>query len=34
MMDSVRQDLEDRITELEEENDLLLSRLEDAGIRW
>ena len=35
MMDATRQELEDRITELEEENALFLSRLEDAGAgRW
>ena len=35
MMDATRQELEDRITELEEENTLLRSRLEDAGAgRW
>jgi hypothetical protein len=34
MMDATRQELEDRVLELEEENALLLSRLEDAGVRW
>lgn len=35
MMDATMQELEDRIAELEEENALLLSRLEDAGAgRW
>jgi len=34
MMDATMQELEDRIAELEEENALLLSRLEDAGVRW
>lgn len=32
-MSTVVQDLEDRIAALEEENALLLSRLEDVGIR-
>jgi len=34
MMETTIQELEDRIVELEEENALLLSRLEDAGVRW
>ena len=34
MMDATLQELEDRIAELEEENALLLSRLEDSGVRW
>jgi len=34
MMDATMQELEDRIAELEEENALLLSQLEDAGVRW
>ena len=33
MMDATIQELEDRIAELEEENALLPSRLEDAGVR-
>ena len=33
MMDTTLQDLEDRIADLEEANDLLLSRLEDVGVR-
>lgn len=34
MMDATRQELEDRVLELEEENALLRSRLEDAGVWW
>ena len=28
------QELEDRIAELEEENNILISRLEDVGGKW
>ena len=33
-MDTSKQDLEDRIAELEEENSILISRLEDVGGRF